>query len=333
MTEPRQFGTRVRGGNAAAPGRPAVATATAAPAPAAWTPPAPAPGPAPHTYRPVNLAPGDIAGYAGGGAPRSKPRPMPEYPVGGYRFYRLWGYLPADAGRWHVAVDYALGRPAELLYSGITSRAGFIRWAEHSDTKTWAGDVIRADVDESEVWPTLYDTLLDRQGRVILVFDDDQDDGVRPIRTDERVDPDPDLRTYRGEQVDVFTVDPAGIRLPGTAIEGARTGERRLIQAERPRHNIEHNQGVHAVQTVRRIVPEHVATQRRRGGRLALAWLVLAALIAWVLPAADLVAGIVAGALCAAAFLIGSMILAAATAGRPIRRRKPRTVKRPKAKK
>ncbi|MFI7608860.1 hypothetical protein ACIBTV_27620 [Micromonospora sp. NPDC049366] len=213
---------------------------------------------------------------------------MPEIPVDGYAPYRLWGCLPRQAGWWARLVDWAWGRDCRLLYLGITSRAGFVRWAEHSDDKSWARDVSYAERDDDIRWPTLYDAVLDDTGRLVLVVDPRQDDGLRPARPGELIDPHPMVRQFRGDTVQVYRPHPAGRPVRGRVIEGARTGEQRMIRAEAPIHNREHNEGnAHAVNRRRRILPRHAAEWRRRAGHLALVWLLVASLLTWLLSDTD----------------------------------------------
>lgn len=213
---------------------------------------------------------------------------MPEMPIEGYAPYRLWGALPREAGWWARLVDWAWGPDCRLLYLGITSRAGFVRWAEESDTFTWARDVSYAERDDDIRWPTLYDAVLDDTGRLVLVVDPRQDEGVRPARPGELLDPFPLVRQFRGETVRVFRSDPAGQPARGTVIEGARTGERRMIQAEAPVHNVEHNEGnAGAVNRRQRILPRHHADWRRRAGHLALMWMLVGSLLTWLLGDLD----------------------------------------------
>ncbi|WP_431935751.1 hypothetical protein [Micromonospora sp. RP3T] len=209
---------------------------------------------------------------------------MPEMPVDGYAPYRLWGRLPREAGWWARLVDWAFGTPCRLLYVGITSRAGFVRWVEESDAFTWARDVSHAERDDDIRWPTLHDAVLDDAGRIVLVVDAREDDGLRPARPGELVDPFPLVRQFRGEPVQVFRPSAAGAPVTGTILEGARTGERRLIHTEAPVHNVEHNDGnPGAVNRRRRVLPRHRADWRRRAGHLALLWLLVAAVLTWAL--------------------------------------------------
>ena len=109
------------------------------------------------------------AGTSAGG-PQTSGRPMPEYPRAGYGAYRLFGRLPGVTGRRARLVDLVLGRPRWHLYTGITSRPGFVRWVEHSDTKTWAGDVDVCELVPGAGGPPLQDTLANRRsGRPWLV--------------------------------------------------------------------------------------------------------------------------------------------------------------------
>jgi hypothetical protein len=218
------------------------------------------------------------------GRPRSTPRPMPEMPVHGYAPYRAWGRLPAESGRLVRLLGWLLGPDHHLLYLGITSRAGFVRWVEESDTWTWARDVSTVQRDDRILWPTLYDAVLDDDGRLVLALDATQPEGVRPARPKELVDPQPFPWQLRGEDVIAYRPHPAGRPVRGDVIEGARTGERRLIHAEAPVHNIEHNEGnPGAVNRRRRILPRHVAAWRRQAANLALAWAALAAVFTWAL--------------------------------------------------
>lgn len=222
------------------------------------------------------------------GRPRSTRRPMPEMPVDGYAPYRLWGVLPREAGWRARLVDWAWGRDCRLLYLGITSRAAFVRWVEESDTASWARDVSYAERDDDVRWLTLYDAVLDDAGRLVLVVDPAQDEGVRPARPGELIDPHAMVRQLRGETVQVYRPSPTGKPARGQTIEGARTGERRLIHAESPVHNVEHNEGnPGAVNRRRRILARHVADWRRRAGHLALVWLLVASLLTWLLADTD----------------------------------------------
>jgi hypothetical protein len=218
------------------------------------------------------------------GGPRSKPRPMPEMPTHGYAPYRAWGRLPAEVGWWRRLTAWAGGDNHCLLYVGITSRAGFVRWVEESDTWTWARDVSTIQRDDTIRWPTLYDAVVDEHGAIVLVLDDRQPDGARPARPDELLDPQPHPWRIDGADVLAHQLHPAGrpARNRGTVIEGAKTGERRLVQAEAPVHNKEHNEGnSHAVNRRGRILPRHTALWRRQAARLALLWLALAGLLGW----------------------------------------------------
>ncbi|MEU7591259.1 hypothetical protein AB0A95_33805 [Micromonospora sp. NPDC049230] len=205
-------------------------------------------------------------------------------PIEGYAPYRLWGALPNEAGWWARFRDWAWGPDCRLLYVGITSRAGFVRWAEESDTFVWARDVSYAERDDDIRWPTLHDAVLDDDGHLVLVVDPRQDEGVRPARPGELLDPFPLVRQLRGETVQVHRPSPTGYPARGTVIEGARTGERRMIQAEAPVHNVEHNEGnAAAVNRRRRILPRHVADWRRRAGHLALVWMLVSSPLTWLL--------------------------------------------------
>lgn len=277
----RSFGTRVRtaGGDVPAGGPAVVLTAPAVVA--AYVPPAPG---TPVTYdTPDDRFTGDPAA----GRPRTAPRPMPEYPRAGYKAYRLLGDLPDDAGRWARLLDWALGAPGWLLYVGITCRASFIRRVEHSDSKGWAGKVRDTEEIRGEHWATLNDTVIDAStGRPYLVFDPTAtaDDGIRPIRPGEYVDTEPHYRLKHDVMCEVYHLDDqAGAMPPGIIAEGARTGEKRLIQAwaggPRPIHNIEHNEGNHAVHRVARRFPRLVARARRQAVALALLWLMLAIVV------------------------------------------------------
>lgn len=320
MTDPyRAVGTRVRRlSDDAGPGL--------APAPADRHRPAPA-------FPPRT---GARAELGDAGKPRTQPRPMPEYPEQGYGGYRLFGRPPAAAGWWVRLVDWLLGKVGEYLYMGITVRAGFVRWVEHSDSKIWARDVTDAETIEGEWWATLNDTVIDEStGRPWLVWDARAvaDDGIRPVRPGELVHTEPTPASKHGRTVDVFTLDPsAGVLLEGPIIEGARTGEKRIIQAwdggPRPRHNIEHNEGEHAVNRVKRRVPRLVAIARRRAIAVGLLWLVLAALIAWWMIAGAMAPGTagLVGIGAAGALLQGVQLCRLALAGAPFKpaRRKPR---------
>lgn len=221
------------------------------------------------------------------GRPRTTARPMPEFPAYGYAPYRAWGRLPDEAGWWARLVDWAVGPDHHLLYIGITSRAGFVRWVEESDTWRWARDVSKVERDDDIVWPTLHDAVLDDAGAVVLVLDPKQPDGARPARPDELLDPQPHpWRMRDGREVLAYRLHPAGrpARNWGKVIEGARTGERRMIQAEAPVHNREHNEGnAGAVNRRQRVLPRHVALWRRQAAHLALLWVALASLLTWAL--------------------------------------------------
>jgi hypothetical protein len=261
------------------------------------------------------------------GRPRSTPRPMPEFPALGYAPYRAWGRLPAgELGWWVRLLDWAVGPDHHLLYIGITSRAGFVRWVEESDTWRWARDVSSVERDDDIRWPTLYDAVLDRAGAVVLVLDPTDPDGARPARPDDLLDPRRHpWRMRDGREVLAHEIHPRGrpARNLGKVIEGARTGERRMIQAEAPVHNTEHNEGnARAVNRVphRRILARHVAAWRRSAAHLALAWLALAAVLTWALhDGAGVLAGLdaAADAVALAAVLILTVQLAGqATRGR-----------------
>jgi hypothetical protein len=237
-----------------------------------------------------------------GGRPRSTPRPMPEFPAYGYAPYRAWGRLPDEAGWWVRLVDWAFGPDHHLLYIGITSRAGFVRWVEESDTWRWARDVSTVERDDDIWWPTLHDAVLDQAGAVVLVLDPKQDDGARPARPDELLDP-ASARPWRmrdGREVLAYRLHPAGrpARTWGKVIEGARTGEKRMIQAEAPVHNTEHNEGnAGAVNRTRRVLPRHVALWRRQAAHTALLWVALASLLTWALhDGTGVLAGLAAAA-------------------------------------
>jgi len=228
--------------------------------------------------------PADVTPARATGKPRTKGRPMPEMPAGGYLPYRLFGKLPAEAAWWRRLTAWATGSAHHLLYLGITCRNGFVRWVEHSDIQDWAGDVARAERDDSIRWRTLYDAVEDERGRIVLVLDDRQPDGARPARPDELLDPQPHPWRLNGVDVLAHRIHPAGLpgRRMGTVIEGAKTGERRMVQAEAPVHNHEHNEGnAGAVRRRYRILPTHVALWRRQAAHLALLWLTLAGLLGW----------------------------------------------------
>lgn len=231
-----------------------------------------------------------------GSRPRSTPRPMPEFPRFGYGAYRAWGRLPDEAGWWVRLVDWAFGPDHHLLYIGITSRAGFVRWVEESDTWRWARDVSTVERDDDIWWPTLHDAVLTDAGDVVLVIDPKQPDGARPARPDELLDPQPHpWRMRDGREVLAYRLHPAGqpARTLGKVIEGARTGERRMIQAEGPVHNTEHNEGnPGAVNRARRVLPRHVALWRRQAAHTALLWVAVASLLTWALHDGD---GVLAG--------------------------------------
>lgn len=327
------FGTRVRtaGGTPAGGPAPVSSTVPAAPWPAAGTvlaPPyvPPAPG-TPVTYGSVDDRVTGIPDPTVG-RPRTAPRPMPEYPRAGYRAYRLLGNLPGDVGRWLRLLDWALGRPAWLLYVGITCRASFIRRVEHSDSKEWAGDVTDTEEIRGEHWATLNDTIIDDSTcRPYLVFDvtATADNGVRPILPGEYIDTEPHYRLVHDQTVEVYYLDDtAGVMPAGNVAEGARTGEKRLIQAwaggPRPVHNIEHNEGDHAVHRVARRYPRLVALARRQALALALVWFMLGIAVAQLAGASWWMS-----ALGAAALLQAGQIMRLMFTGFPgPRRRKPR---------
>lgn len=269
------------------------------------------------------------------GKPRSKPRPMPEYPREGYGAYQLFGDPPPADVWWRRWVDWLIGQLEDYLYAGITCRAGFIRWVEHSDTRSWAGDVTSAQIIRGEWWQTLNDTVVDeRTGLPWLVYDVEStaDEGIRPIRPGELVHTDPAPGVKHGERVEVFTLDPAaGVELPGLIVEGARSGEKRIIQGwdggRRPIHNIEHNEGDHAVNRVRRRFPRLVAIARRRALLLAAGWGLLGGLLAWWLTGPLPVGSATATGIAAAAVVLqGAQLVRLAGAGAPVspRRRRPR---------
>jgi hypothetical protein len=300
------------------------------------------PAPAPtDRHRPAPAFPPRVGARAdldeNGGKPRSVGRPMPEYPKEGYVGYRLFGTPPAVAGKLVRLTDWLLGRVGSYLYMGITVRAGFVRWVEHSDTKAWARDVTTAEVIEGEWWATFHDTVIcERTGKPWLVWDPSAtaDDGIRPVHPGELVDSDPTPGSKHGEDVEVFALDAvAGVLLPGLVVEGAATGEKRIIQAwdggPRPIHNIQHNEGEHAVNRVKRQVPRLVAIARRRALASALVWLALTALLGWwcagaLAPGTAALVGLGA----AAGVLQGAQVLRLAltglAAGRRRRPRKPR---------
>jgi hypothetical protein len=327
VTGDRRYGTKVRRPGGMPPGPAGPPPAPRSPAagvevldvPEAWQPPAPG-------ERVVYEAPGGRSA----GKPRTQGRPQPEYPAEGYGAYRLLGRLPGEAPWWRRRLlDWLLGRPAWLLYLGITCRNGFVRWVEHSDTKSWAGDVTHTEAIAGEHWATLNDTVVDdATGLPYLVFDAAAiaDDGIRPIRPGEYVDTDPEHREVHGEIREVYTLDPVRGVTPGGRIqEGARTGEKRLIQAwdggPRPIHNIEHNEGDHATNRVRRRFPRLVALARRQAAALLALWLLLAVLL-WLVGAGP------GGALLAAAALLqGAQVARLALTGFPgpsRSRRRPR---------
>lgn len=260
---------------------------------------------------------------------------MPEMPIHGYSPYRLWGCLPREAGWWPRLLDWVWGQDCRLVYVGITSRAAFVRWAEESATATWARDVSYAERDDDVRWPTLHDAVIGDDGRLVLVVDPAQPDGLRPARPGELVDPHPMTRQYRGDVVCVYRPHPAGHPVCGQVIEGARTGERRLIQAEAPVRNVEHNEGnPDAVNRRRRILPRHVADRRRRAAHLALVWLLVASLLTWPLNDGDGwrngVAAAVDGITGAAVLILLAQLARQAITGRgnkPLQRRR-RRVKR-----
>lgn len=267
---------------------------------------------------------------------------MPEWPAHGYSPYRAWGRLPAadDPRGWPARLaDWLLGSRTRLLYLGITSRAGFCRWVEESDTWTWARDVSTVERDDGIVWPTLHDAVVDAAGHLIVVLDAAQDDGARPARPDELLDPQPHAWRMRdGRDVLAYRTHPAGrpARTWGTVIEGARTGERRMIQAEAPIRNVEHNEGnPHAVNRVRRVLPRHIAARRRQAATLTLGWIALAALLTWALhDGGGALAGLAAagdGLAIAAVLILLGQIGRTATRGRvhvATRRRPPGRARR-----
>jgi hypothetical protein len=291
--------------------------------------------PASSLPRPAGPAPVDVVDQ-GAGRPRTAGRPMPEYPRAGYVPYQLFGTPPGAGGWWARWVGWLRGRMVDYLYAGITCRGGFIRWVEHSDKQGWAGDVTAAEVIEGEWWATLKDTVVDeRTGQPWLVFDDraTADAGVRPIRPGELVHTEPTPGVKHGRQVDVFTLHPdAGVLLPGLIVEGARAGEKRIIQGRgeadfRPRYNTEHNEGDHAVNRVRRRVPRLIAMARRRALALTIGWLVLAAgFTQWFTGMLPPGAALVAGVAAAATVLQAAQLVRLAGAGAPLRpaRRRPR---------
>lgn len=273
------------------------------------------------------------------GRPRSAPRPMPEWPRHGYAPYRAWGALPDEVGWWLRLVDWLIGPDHHLLYIGITSRAGFVRWVEESDTWTWARDVSTVQRDDDIWWPTLYDAVL-RDGDVVLVFDPTQPDGARPARPDERLDPRPHrwLLRDRGEEALVYRLRPDGrpARRLGTVIEGALTGEARMIKAEAPIHNRQHNEGnARAVNRRTRILPHHIAAWRRQAAHTALGWALLASLFAWAIHdgggAAAGLSAVVDGLAAAAVLILLAQLARQATRGRvnvALQRRRTRTRRR-----
>jgi hypothetical protein len=326
----KTYGDTVRRAGAATPG-PAAATA-AAPAGVVLVDELPEAAPAPAPGQPLvyESAEERDGGRRVVGKPRTTPRPMPEYPRHGYKAYRLIGDLPDESGRWLRFVDWALGHPGWLLYIGITCRASFIRRVEHSDTKDWAGDVRDTEEIRGEHWDTLYDTVIDDQtGRPWLVFDvaATADDGIRPIKPGEAIDTEPAFRLVHGEMCEVYSLDDvAGVVPAGRIQEGARTGEKRLIQAwdggPRPIHNVEHNEGDHAVNRVARRFPRLVALARRQALAMALVWLMLAVAVAQVPGVTGLVGFVAASVLMQAAQVVR---LAFTGVGRGRRRpRKPR---------
>lgn len=332
MSDGRRYGTTVR----RAPGSPAPAAApgvTLAPpaVPAAVAEPAP-PAAGPQVYESVT----DRFAPSTGGRPRTQGRPQPEYPLQGYAPYRLLGRLPAESPWWRRRlVDWLLGHPSWLLYIGITCRTGFVRWAEHSDVKTWAGDVDECEIIPDEHWATLHDTVIDSSSsRPFLVFDAAAiaDDGIRPIRPGEAIDTEPHFREVHGELVEVYYLDDeTGIQPAGLVVEGARTGEKRLIQAwdggPRPIHNIEHNEGEHATNRVRRHFPRLTALARRQALALVAVWLLVGIGLAFIPFVPGWLAALLAGCLLQAA-----QVVRLALTGFPKRRRrhprKPRGRKR-----
>lgn len=335
----KTYGSAVRRAGGVTPGP---APAAVAPAPAgALVVELPEAAPAPAPWAPGQPVVYDSAADrdAGGrgrdaGKPRTAPRPMPEYPRSGYKAYRLIGDLPDEAGRWRRFVDWALGHPGWLLYIGITCRASFIRRIEHSDTKDWAGDVRDTEEIRGEHWDTLNDTVIDDQtGRPWLVFDTaaTADDGIRPIKPGEAIDTEPSFRLVHGEMCEVYYLDEdAGVVPAGQIQEGARTGEKRLIQAwdggPRPIHNVEHNEGSHAVNRVARRFPRLVALGRRQALALALVWLMLAIAVGQLPGVTGSVAFVAAAALLQAA-----QVVRLALTGASPRRRRPRKPRGSKA--
>jgi hypothetical protein len=219
---------------------------------------------------------------------------MPEMPPRGYAPYRLWGRLPgrdetrpAVPGRIRRAIarlaGWFAGSWSHLLYIGITCRSGYVRWAEHSDVQAWAHDVSAAERDESISWLTLHDAVIDRSGHIVLVYDQADPEGLRPARPDDRVTYAGET-TFRGRTVDSFRLDTAGIRASahGRVIEGARSGERRMIRSEAPVHNVEHNEANgRSVRRRRRVLPRHLVLWRRQAAGLACWWLVAAVAVCW----------------------------------------------------
>lgn len=325
MTGPvRRIGTTVRG----EPTDPAGAGTFAVPAPA--------PVAAPQPWQPPSTT-GPLLDTAAGDRKAREGRPMPEYPRHGYDAYRLLGRLPDTASWWQRLVDWALGFPSRLLYIGITSRARVTRWGEHLDGKRWARDVDECETIRGEHWATLNDTVIDdTTGLPWLVFDDQatSDDGIRPVRPGEHIHTDPQYRIKHDRTVEVFHLDPVAGVLPGGSIaEGARAGEKRLIQARegdpRPLHNIEHNEGNHAVNRVARRFPRLIALARRQAVARVLVWVMLAIVVSEVpgSPVSGWVALLAGGALLQAGQVV-RLVAAGMPGPRRRRARRPRGSKR-----
>jgi hypothetical protein len=216
---------------AAAPApRKAAAARTPADRPAGGRPaprPAAATGPAPSSPPTVGV-----------GAPRTEQTGKPRVDWKAYDeqvydtppewvLYRCWTRVPID-GRWWVrawehVLAFVLGRRHQLLWIGISVRAGIARATEHLADKNWR--------------------------RLIHVFE---------------IDPDVSFGTEREAEL----------------YEDAR------IAAECPRFNTRGNDRAYnpgAVHLTRRFHTRHRADQQHQAGQLALVWVVLASLFAWLL--------------------------------------------------
>jgi hypothetical protein len=79
-------------------------------------------------------------------------------PVGEWRIYRWWGYLPPESGLWRRFLAWLLGGWQQLLYLGQTGRQPIVRALEHAIDKSWCADALTLEIDP-RVWRSEADVL------------------------------------------------------------------------------------------------------------------------------------------------------------------------------